>query len=213
MARVSPIRREHSLRRKPGRRAPRSLTLIVCEGETEVQYFSALRARLGLLPTEIVLANNKKGSAPINVVECAERKARERGSYEHIFCVFDRDAHESFERARERIRVLASRRTSPLPMREIVSVPCFEIWVLLHFERSDAQFSDCAAVHARIRARTMPDYAKASVRVANRLVDQVTVALSHAAWLERRIAAHGDNASTTVHRRVEHLQRVAIRAN
>ncbi len=45
------------------------------------------------------------------------------------------------------------------------------------------------------------------------LLDQLTVELSHAAWLERRIAAHGDNPSTTVHRRVEYLQRVATVTN
>jgi len=53
----------------------------------------------------------------------------------------------------------------------------------------------------------------AGPEILERLVDQVTVALSHAAWLERRIAANGDNPSTTVHRLVEHLQRVATLTN
>jgi hypothetical protein len=141
MPRLSPIRRDSRLRRRAGNRPPRSITLIVCEGETELEYLTALCNRLGLRPTEVILAENTEGSAPISVVTCAERRAKEWGGYDHIFCVFDRDSHESFERARSRIRQLASRRSAALPIREIVSIPCFEIWVLLHFEQSDAQFA------------------------------------------------------------------------
>jgi len=104
MPRLSPIRRDSRLRRRAGNRPPRSVTLIVCEGETEREYLAVLCNRLGLLPTEVILAENTGGSAPISVVACAERRATERGGYDHIFCVFDRDSHESFERARSRIR-------------------------------------------------------------------------------------------------------------
>lgn len=78
---------------------PRSITLIVCEGGTELKYLAVLCNRLGLRPTEVIHAENTEGSAPISVVACAERRAKERGGYDHIFCVCDRDLHESFERA------------------------------------------------------------------------------------------------------------------
>lgn len=209
MPRLSPIRRDSRLRRRPGNRPPRSVTLIVCEGETELEYLTALCNRLGLRPTEVILAENTEGSAPISVVTCAERRAKEWGGYDHIFCVFDRDSHESFERARSRIRQLASRRSAALPIREIVSIPCFEIWVLLHFEQSDAQFAECSEVLSRIRDRHMPDYVKAKVRVANALVDRLDVALASAAWLELRAEGNNWNPYTEVHQLVEHLRTVA----
>ncbi len=209
MPRLSPIRRDSRLRRRAGSRPPRSITLIVCEGETELEYLAVLCNRLGLLPTEVILAENTEGSAPISVVACAERRAKERGGYDHIFCVFDRDSHESFERARSRIRQLASRRSAALPIREIVSIPCFEIWVLLHFEQSDAQFAECSEVLSRIRDRHMPDYVKAKVRVANALVDRLDVALASAAWLELRAEGNNWNPYTEVHQLVEHLRTVA----
>lgn len=209
MSRLSPIRRNSRLRRRAGNRPPRSITLIVCEGETELEYLAVLRNRLGLLPTEVILADNTEGSAPISVVACAERKAKERGGYDHIFCVFDRDFHESFERARSRIRQLASRRSAALPIKEIVSVPCFEMWVLLHFEQSDSQFADCSAVISRIRDRYMPDYMKANVHVANALVDRLGVALASAAWLELRAEENNWNPYTAVHQLVAHLRAVA----
>jgi hypothetical protein len=70
----------------------------------------------------VVVADNTKGAAPISVVECAEERAAEQGGYDTIFCVFDRDGHESFDRARARIRGMASRSRNRLNMHEVVSV-------------------------------------------------------------------------------------------
>jgi RloB-like protein len=117
-----------SFRRKAGQRPPRSITLIVCEGETERAYFEAARLHHGLQPAEVGVPENTRGSAPISVVECAEQKATEAGGYDYIFCVFDRDSHQGFTRARDRIKVLAGRKAKPLPVREIISIPCLEVW-------------------------------------------------------------------------------------
>jgi hypothetical protein len=209
MARLAPIRPDSRLRRRAGSRPPRSITLIVCEGETELDYFKALRSKLDLLPAEIVVADNTQGSAPISVVTCAERRAKEQGGYDHIFCVFDRDAHESFERARERIRKLASKKRGALPIKEVVSIPCFEIWVLLHFEQTERPFQDCSAVISYIRDRHMPEYAKASARNASSLVESLEAALISAAWLAQRARDNNRNPYTDVHRLVEHMKAVA----
>ncbi len=209
MARLAPIRPDNRLRRRAGSRPPRSITLIVCEGETELDYFKALRSKLGLLPAEIVVADNTHGSAPISVVACAERKAREQGGYDHIFCVFDRDAHESFDRARDRIRKLASKKRGALPIQEIVSVPCFEIWVLLHFAPTERPFADCSAVISYIRDHHLPAYAKTSPRMAGILVERLDAALASAAWLAQRAGENDRNPFTDVHRLVEHMKAVA----
>src|SRR5229473_3156494 len=129
MARISKLRASGSFRRRPGQKPPRSITLIVCEGETEQEYFGAARIRYGLTTAEIILAENTKGSAPISVVECAEEKSGEPGGYDMIYCVFDRDGHQSFDKAREKIRAMAGRKKKPLPIEEAISIPCFEVWV------------------------------------------------------------------------------------
>lgn len=51
-----------------------------------------------------------------------------------------------------------------------MSIPCWEIWVLLHFEQTDAPFVDCADVIRRITARHLPHYAKADERVSQELM-------------------------------------------
>ncbi|MDR1463275.1 MAG: RloB family protein [Azoarcus sp.] len=211
---ISPLRSRDSFRRKPGRKPPRSVTLIVCEGEkTEPFYFEALRRHYGLSNAEIVIADNTRGSAPVSVVEFAERKARNESSYDRIFCVFDRDAHENFERARQQIRDLAEKKRRPLPIAEIISIPCFELWILLHFERSDAAFENCVAVVRRIRGKHLPGYSKSDDFIMNALLPRLDDAMANAEWLERRAMANEWNPYTSAHRLVRHMKTESERKN
>lgn len=209
MGRISKLREHRSLLRRGRQKLPRSITLIVCEGETEQVYFEAARIKYGLTTAEIILADNTVGPAPISVVECAEGKCAERGGYDQVFCVFDRDGHESFDRARNKIRALADRRNSPLPIKEAISVPCFEFWVLLHFERTDAPFEKCATVIQRIREQHMPVYEKAEAAVAGTLMARVEDALGNAAWIEGRAENNNHNPYTSVHHVLKHFVAVA----
>jgi len=208
MGRISKLRDSASLRRKPGQKKPRSITLIVCEGETEQEYFEAARIKYGLTTAEIILADNTIGPAPISVVECAEDKCAERGGYDQIFCVFDRDGHESFDRARERIKTLADRKKKPLPIHEAISIPCFEYWVLLHHERTDAPFIRCDSVIERLRIH-IPGYQKADAATAKLLMARVEDAHGNADWVEGRAADNNYNPFTSVHKVLRHFESVA----
>ena len=205
---ISHLRGSRSFRRKPGQKPPRSITLIVCEGETEQEYFEAARIHYGLTTAEVILAENTKGPAPISVVECAEERCAERGGYDRIYCVFDRDGHESFHRAREKIKALAGRKRKSLPIEEAISIPCFELWVLLHFERTDAPFDRCADVIDRVRNH-MPGYEKADAATIKQLVTRVEVALANADWVKERAANNNYNPYTSVNQVLRHFDAVA----
>jgi len=181
----------------------------VCEGETEQVYFQAARSHFGLTTTEVVVADKTKGSAPISVVDYAQKRAREPGGYDHIFCVFDKDGHESFDRARVKVGELANRARNPLPIREIISVPCFEMWVLLHFEKTDAPFQKCDDVAARIQRQHMREYSKADPNVAKQLMAYIEMALTNSVWLASRAGIINDNPSTSVHKLIGHLKTVS----
>ncbi len=185
------------------------MTLVVCEGETERIYFLAIRDLLRLRATEVVLPENTDGSAPISVVECAERHCRNSGDYDHVYCVIDRDGHESFARARDWIRGLANRGRRPLPIKEAVSIPCFEIWSLLHFERTDKPYPNCGAVVNRIVAQHYAGYRKADKETARYLVQRLEAAIDNAEWLATRDGIEDGNPSTSVHELVKHLKNVA----
>lgn len=79
MARISKLRGINELKRRLGQKPPQSIILIVCEGETEQEYFKAVRTHYRLTGAEVVIAKNTKGSAPISVVECADAHSGDRG--------------------------------------------------------------------------------------------------------------------------------------
>lgn len=162
---------------------------------------------------EVVIADNSVGSAPISVVRYAEQRGREPGGYDKIFCVFDRDCHASFDEARNRIRGLASRKNKPLPIAEIVSIPCFEVWILLHFQYTDAPFGSCEEVVDRIRRHHMQDYKKADAAVVKRIMESLSVAKANAEKLESAAALNGYNPYTLVHRVLGHFETVAAQTN
>ena len=213
MARIARARGKESFRRQPGRKSPRPITLIVCEGETEEAYFAAARVHFRLTGAEVVIADNSVGSAPISVVRYAEQRGREPGGYDKIFCVFDRDCHASFDEARNRIRGLASRKNKPLPIAEIVSIPCFEVWILLHFQYTDAPFGSCDEVVDRICHHHMQDYKKADAAVVRRIMERLSVAKANAERLESAAALNGYNPYTLVHRVLGHFETVAAQTN
>ena len=185
----------------------------MCEGETEQEYFEAARIHYKLNATEVVVAENTVGSAPKSVVQCAETKCAERGGYDKVYCVMDRDGHESFDQARATIKTLAGRSRKPLPIEEAVSIPCFEVWVLLHFERADPPFPRCDDVIQRIRDKHMPGYEKADRPVIQQLMQKIDEAVSNAQWLETRAADNNHNPFTSIHKVVRHFIAVAGQEN
>jgi hypothetical protein len=80
------------------------------------------------------------GQDPKRVVAEAIRRKREDAArnlredrYSQVWCVFDVDTHETLQAA-----VIEARRNS---IRIAVSNPCFEIWLLWHFEDHHAEVS------------------------------------------------------------------------
>jgi len=65
-----------------------SITLVVCEGETEQLHFQAVRLHLELTTAEVVIPDNDTDSAPISVVRLSEAKCREPGRIRQgVLCV------------------------------------------------------------------------------------------------------------------------------
>jgi hypothetical protein len=137
---------EESLRRRQAFRETYKRVLVVCEGaRTEVSYFRELLRVLQLVSVDVEIC--AEGSAPISVVAHAEARCRAEGAtedagYDAVFCVFDRDAHESYEEAK--MRILEARKTGVFPkvaQYAITSVPCFEYWLLIHFQFSRSPFA------------------------------------------------------------------------
>lgn len=115
--------------------------LIICEGEkTEPLYFGEL-VLAQKIPHHRVKITRRNSSSPASIVEQAHQiqinENAQGDGYDKIYCVFDRDKHTTFVAAINRVTSLQE---SGVPIVAITSTPCFEFWLLLHFDGSDAPF-------------------------------------------------------------------------
>lgn len=205
-------RRLKDLERRSRNEPERPRFLIVCEGsKTEPNYFEDARVfyRIGTAVVEI--CGKECGSAPISVVEFAEKRyEEEKRGYERVFCVFDRDSHPSFNEAVARVRSRAAD-----GFVAIYSVPCFEFWILLHFRESRKAYvregdrSPCTALLGDMEA-DFPGYKKGIEGVFRRLEDRLQDAQRRAVRILVDAEKTGDiNPSTFVHQLIDELAALA----
>jgi hypothetical protein len=186
--------------------------LIVCEGKkTEPEYFNDLRNHERLASITVKVCG-ECGSAPISVVEHAiqlyKDMTKEGETVEGIFCVFDKDNHESFFRA---CALIEKSKKENMPITAVFSIPCFEYWLLLHFQYNRAPFQGkgnasiagvvCKQVQAHIKG-----YTKGAKGLYAKLKCKQADAISHSQRAIEDVDATGqDNPSTYVHTLVEQL--------
>ena len=203
------IRGPASYARRGPQRESYDVVLIVCEGaKTEPYYFKGLM-RAWRLSNANVHVHSPGASDPPNLVAYALNQLR-KGDYDRAFCVFDRDIHAGFQAALQQIAQCAEGQEGTLE--EIVSWPCFEVWVLLHFVMTTKDFapggghSACEQVIRDITTH-FPGYTKASKEIFEALEDRLQAALTHA----ERLVAHNldtgaENPATGVHKLVAYLK-------
>lgn len=198
-----------SLRRRPPRLQPRKRLLILCEGKiTEPNYLNALRHahRNRLIDVEVV----PDCGVPKTVVEyaverkkAAYREARRYSdqyrAYDEVWCVIDVDEHPRLAEAKQQARDNG--------IELAISNPCFELWILLHFQDQFAEQNRAVIQHA-CRAH-MPDYNKHVNYEAlqSRYEDAVSRAQRLELWQTERQNS-GGNPSTKVHLLTETIRQL-----
>lgn len=197
-------------RRRPYQ-SPHEFVLIVCEGsKTEPKYFSALRNELKLSHANIRICGKECGSSPISVVDYAIEEFKKTGDYKRVYCVFDKDRHETYEAALD--KAFHTKLRAGVKLFAITSVPCFEFWLLLHFEDTARPYgaignnSSCDQVTRDLK-KHIPDYAKGDNKTFKLTYPKVEQAIKRSELLEQRQEkALTDNPSTKVHTLVAYLQ-------
>lgn len=203
-------RQAASHQREKAKRAPYERALIVCEGEkTEPNYFKGLRTALAINAMNVIIADKKRGLDPKRLVEYALEEYRKDSDFEHVFCVFDRDKHATYDAAMDKIRRTRMRKGTKL--HPITSIPCFEIWLLLHFTFTTRSFcavaadSNCALVVSDLE-KYIPGYEKGAKDVFME-DDRLETAINNAIQLEEFHKTSGtDNPSTRIYKLVEYLR-------
>lgn len=113
----------------------RPTIVVVCEGEkTEVQYLKYWHAKYRTAVNLIL--PDPHGSDPLTIVRCAiDKKATyaDEGGNQTFWCVGDQDEHVNLEEA----VTLANANG----IHYCLSIPCLELWFVLHFENQTGHIS------------------------------------------------------------------------
>jgi hypothetical protein len=150
------------------------LDLVVCEGETEVDYLCELARSLRIH----VHVCKGDGTDPKSIVNTAKRKSKEDGvKYDKIFCVFDRD--NDLSAFLEAVELCKSRKFIA-----IVSNPCFELWPYLHFQMRESGIgSPQQMIKALKKLPGFENYDKDGVQIFNTTIHFIDMACKRASSL------------------------------
>lgn len=181
-------------RREP-RRVTRRRVLVVCGGtRTEPDYFHGIR-RLLRRP-DVTLSIKAVSKSPDQLVDHAVTlMSHRRDQFDELWCVVDVD---EFDLDR------AARSAKAAGVRLAVSNPCFEVWLLLHFDDGGPHLSGSAEAIRRLR-RHLPAYDKARLQF-----DDYGPGVAEAVRRARKLddgTAVGANPSSGVWRLVEQIAR------
>ena len=187
--------------------------LIIGEGTTEYNYFNDMRRNLRGVRINLILVKSK-GSAPISVVDTALDYCEKNEDIDYAFCVFDRDEHQSFDEALDKLR----RYQPSVPAKSkpkfkvITSNPCFEIWPLIHFTYTTKSYSrsgsksPCDNLHDDL-SREFVGYSKTMTNLFSELNSKLETALTHAKRLSKNNFDTGStNPSTKVNELVNFIR-------
>lgn len=199
-------------RRKTATRVSKPKILIVCEGSrTEPDYFNLLKGAYHLLSV-VIVQTSTMGSAPISVVKSAVYLNQEQiklygqsAAYEKVYCVYDTDEHVSLASAIELIKTHK--------FNDIISNPCFEYWLLMHFKYTRSPFlksSDKTAAEMcqKELKQYLPEYQKTGVsQCFALLLDKTPTAITNSnRGISDAVATAEYNPSTNMHELIILLQ-------
>jgi hypothetical protein len=206
-----------ALGRQNPKRSSYDRVLIVCEGgKTEPGYFDALVDDLKL-NTANVEVDGDSNSSPRSVVEYAKKRYKDdlringkSAGFDRVYCVFDKDEHSTYSEAINTINTASPKNV----FYAITSVPCFEFWILLHFEQTTKPFvragnrSPCDNIIHELKAY-LPQYGKGDKTIYEQIKgeNRPDVAIARAKQVnDNAKASDSDNPSTLVPELIEYLR-------
>lgn len=203
-----------SRRSRAVRRVNRKV-LILCQGKaTEYKYCLSLRSHLKLVGTSIEIPEDSHGRSAANLLALArtkiKRESKRGDAYDKVFLVFDRDEDPSFDETIQNVKAKQLNKICDT----CYSVPCFEYWLLLHFEKSRRPFQKLNGSHSQEIIRELkihlPDFSKAKFDAFHYTIERVEAAIENAEWaLENANATSEINPSTRMHVMVKYLMKLS----
>ncbi|MGM0705932.1 MAG: RloB family protein [Bacteroidota bacterium] len=196
--------------RRQGQREIYDRVLIVCEGErTESSYFKDLCHDLRISSAVVITGDSDPD--PRGVVTYGLQKYREDGDFDRLYCVFDRDTHpeSNFRAAKQQLRQARKQR---IDAHWTVSRPCFEYWILLHYEYTARRYtspsSPCSQVVKDVKQH-ISNYGKGMRGLYDETKPHLDTALERSRRRWKQAKGVGSlNPSTKVHKLITYLHNV-----
>jgi len=197
-----------SFERHKGSKAAGKRYLIVCEGsKTEPNYFKELRHDLRLKSATIEICGEECGSDPVSVYKYAAKVVDENtgAKYDGIYCIVDKDNHKNLDEALDLIEAHGN------DFFAVLSYPCFEYWLLLHFKLHRNSFIRTAkkSIGAMVLSELKKHdatYEKGTNGTWRRYKDKLPTAIANSKEIKKIADRSGNpNPSSSVHELVELL--------
>lgn len=190
--------------------------LILCESaQTEPNYFRWFKFENRLTNVVVSPLRGSK-SGPRELLKRLRSELRDDPGLDEVYCVLDHDERtaeiKNFEA--DLARILKRRASTHIEM--VLSKPCFELWLLLHFEFTDRPFasmpggnSACSEVIKQLR-RHVPEYSKNARHYLNGMGSRVSDAIANSGRLINLMNQedHEHLSRTNVHKLVARLLKV-----
>lgn len=171
-------------RDKRKERKVRSRILILCEGETEKNYFQAIKEAeeyqqiLSALTVKVAVAKHPAAEHLVEeAIQLAGKAVKENNAYDQIWVVFDHDNQAHRKKAYD--KALAENYSIAF------SAIAFEVWYLLHFIRTSRSFKDGKELISELK-KHYPVYEKARQNDFVYLKDKLQNAFNNSIWLRNQ---------------------------
>lgn len=188
-------------RKKAARRESGS-ALLVCEGQcTEPFYLQGLLQHLGINAASVEIIEGQSKSNAVAVVNRA-RQRFEQIPRDRVFVLIDAEQDDlalALKLCKTPLQRANKKKGLPeIGIEPIVSTPCFEVWLLLHFRYCDQPFVQFSDVLPELQA-SLPDYLKTDPRIFQKVGggEGLERALLHAARLRTALAQTGSTRPAT----------------
>jgi RloB-like protein len=194
------------LERKRATRAGLPAILIVCEGkETEPNYLLGLCDAHGINRANVTVIPGDEETDAVRLVQKARRRFETDRDFDAVFVICDCAGEDLTHARRQAAKPMKNVSGQVLAVEMIVSRPCFEFWLVLHFEYAVRPFPTAASVIELLR-RHVTDYAKADRQIFAKVQAGLDRALGNAARLKTELAAvNADSPDTDMPSLVQRL--------
>ena len=194
-------RKKESFKRNKSKTKTKTIPtiLILTEGEkTEPFYLKELCKDLGFDRENSNIEFDNCGSAPITIVNNAIIK---KDRYDDIYCVFDKDQHESYEDAIKKAKKYNN-------IHIINSVICFEVWFLLHYQIKNLTHQNAdSLIKELIKIPEFKNYQKADKNTYAITKNELDNALTNASLINKQAEQNKtDNPITKIPILIEKLR-------